>query len=94
MRESLILIVLPCMLLVRWVENFRMIQLLCFDLSKILVDLKVPFSKDLGVSEDGACQLTNALIPDCRICYHIVSEILHLFGILGEILWQSSIMTS
>ena len=92
MMDPVFLIIEPLECLVPGVNNFRMIELLCLDLCKVLVDLKVPVFKDLSLSKDSACQLTNALVPDCRVCDHVVSEVPHFCGILGEVIRETSIM--
>ena len=93
MREFLLLILLPSSGLVSGVKNLGVVHLLGSDLSKLRIDLDLPVVKELSLGE-GLNEVANSHESLLGLSDHLLSEISHLVGVLGEVLREASLMAS
>jgi hypothetical protein len=93
MLESSTLIILPRSSVVRWVEDQRMIELFCLDVSEVLIDLHLPFVEDLNLGET-LNQGVDAVVSVFGLSDHIGAQVSHLIGVSGETLREGCLVAS
>ena len=93
MLESSTLIILPRASVVRGVEDQRVIELFCLDVSEVLVDLHLPFVEDLNLGET-LNQGVDAVVSVFGLSDHIGAQVSHLIGVSGETSREGGLVAS
>jgi hypothetical protein len=92
MLNSSLFICLPLFNLTIIIKDLHVVQLFCLDIGEVVVQLHLPFSKDLSLFEL-LDQVVDSLKSLSRCIDSIAVKIFHFSGIFCEVLRKTCFMT-
>lgn len=93
MLEFPAFVLCPFSLVSLGIEYFAIVELLCLDGGKIALNLHLPLTENVGLSEM-LDKVVDAVVSIDGLSDHLASQVSHPVGILGEILRKSRLMAS